>query len=130
DPSAGADLGWRQQLDRREPIELIGPTGRPRYQYRQVVGRGAPYVFLSTDETFTYGAWGLNLLELLPDVAPWDEYRLRAQVKLRGSDQGGAGVYACYRQGTAAKGVEHSFCALFCTDRPPAPRGQVRAQFQ
>jgi hypothetical protein len=72
---------------------------------------------------------GLDLVELVAAV-PWEEYRLRAEVKVHENKGGRVGIYVAYRSGTAAEGTDHSCCALLYADRPQGHPEEARVEME
>jgi serine/threonine-protein kinase len=126
---AAPDADLRRRLARREPVELIGPTGAPRHPYRYAVGQAPPEPVLGLDGTFTDQTWGFDLVELAAAV-PWEEYRLRAEVKTHENKGGRVGIYVAYRRGAAAEGTDHSCCALLYADRPQGHPDEARVEME
>jgi serine/threonine protein kinase len=102
-----AQLGLLQQeIAKGGPIELLGEKGPPRwYQFR------AGQTKLRSNGPFELETYSPVLLDLLPS-APWEKFRLRAEVRLPNNDWAEAGLYYAHNDQATAQGMEHRLFTL------------------
>src|SRR5262249_46476951 len=102
-------------LTAKEPIELVGPSGMPRW-FRWQAGAGGGQVSTGSDGCCAVHSWTLSLLELLPDPL-CEHYRLRVDVRHEKSDElGEVGIYFMHSKHPTALGPVDCFCQFAFND--------------
>jgi serine/threonine-protein kinase len=106
-----------ERLRRGEKVELIGPTGEPRYDYQLwVVGTGSATA--ARKREFTVVAVDQAFLELVPDVQT-DRYRFSAEFQSSSSTKplSQGGIYFGWRYGIEnASGAADRVGVVYCHD--------------
>jgi serine/threonine-protein kinase len=103
------------QLDCKQPVELIGPTGPPRWS-RWVNGAGGLARSPDGKDYFTVQTLRTDYLELVPDPRALC-YRFRAEVRhVDGRGLCYAGLYVLHHRYDTAEGPEDFTCDLCFND--------------
>jgi serine/threonine-protein kinase len=103
------------KLTDRQPVTLIGDTGRPRWSaWRH--GQEKSQVSIGADGCFSIHSWSFCLLELLADV-PSEKYAVRMQVRHEKSNgPGDVGLYVAHRAHVGKQTRSHTFAYLTFND--------------
>jgi serine/threonine protein kinase len=102
------------QLAQKQTVELLGPTGHPRwYRWRTETRRPPPARY--PDEPLKIESYTVGLMELLPDPQQ-AHYLFRAEVCHSEANDGFVGVFLLASTSGPDDAPKHAFCSLMFAD--------------